>query len=268
MARISHNTPLKAFDHVAGLMKEQASRDGVLSRADAKNLVKDLRAQGRGTEALAAENIFKMLDKRDSAFEGARVTARDLNGVRSFVKDKMLENRDLNGDGYSRAEIARMSETGKALVEIGKMLEAGIIGAGGTDARSVARNLEKVAKNITFEGFAGNEGGDHYKAVSFDLPKSVALTGSAVSKGLHLDPSIKLSKASDYDVWEMIDYHLEDATGDFKKGYTELKKALKELSDVKMFVDTNEDHVEGKVFIVGRLKDGSVAGLETSRIWT
>jgi hypothetical protein len=268
MTRISHNTPLKGFDHVASLMKEHAGRDGVLSRKDAQELVKSLRSEGRGTEALAADNLFKMLDKRDSGFSGARVTGRDLNSVKTFVKDKMLENRDVNNDGYSRAEIAKMSETGKALVEIGKMLEAGIIGGTAGDARSVARNLEKVAKNITFEGFAGNEGGDHYKAVSFDLPKSVALTGSAVHKALGLDPSIKLGRSSDYDVWEMVDYHLEDATGDFKKGYTELKKALKELSDVKMFVDSNEANVEGKVFIVGRLKDGSVAGLETTRIWT
>jgi hypothetical protein len=80
-------------------------------------------------------------------------------------------------------------------------------------------------------------------------------------------PGDSITLDGGYDVKEMIDYH-KDISASFKKGYGALEKALGELSQVKMFVDSNEEHVNGLVFILGRLKDGSVAGLETSRVWT
>ncbi len=121
MSRISHKTPLAAFDHVAKILKDANGGDKVISRADAKALVDQLQKDGKGTEALAARNIFKLVDARDTK-PGARVTAYDLDNVRDFVKDKMLENRDINKNGYARAEIEKMSPTGRALVELGQVL--------------------------------------------------------------------------------------------------------------------------------------------------
>jgi hypothetical protein len=121
MARISHKTPMAAFDHVAKSLKEANGGDGVISRADAKKLVAQLEKDGKGTEALAAKNIFALVDARD-AKPGARVTAYDLDKTRDFVQTKMLENRDINKNGYSRAEVEKMSPTGRALVELGQVL--------------------------------------------------------------------------------------------------------------------------------------------------
>jgi hypothetical protein len=121
MARIGHNVPLKAYDHIADMLKDAAGADGLVSRDDAKALVSGLIKEGRGTEALAAENLFKMIDHFDNK-EGARVTGFDLNLSRKFVEQKMLENRDVNHNGYSQAEITKMSPTARALVELGQVL--------------------------------------------------------------------------------------------------------------------------------------------------
>jgi hypothetical protein len=121
MPRISHNVPLAAYDHIANMLKAKAGPDGIVSRADAKELVADLNKAGRGTEALAAGNLFKMIDAQDNK-DGARVTGFDLDVSRSFVENKMLENRDTNRNGYSQAEIAKMSPTARALVELGQTL--------------------------------------------------------------------------------------------------------------------------------------------------
>lgn len=121
MTRISHDTPMKAFDHIAGLLDKAGGADGKIARADAQALVADLRKQGRGTEALAAENLFKMIDARDMG-AGNQVTGYDLKKDRAFVQNKMLENRDTNGNGFSAAEIKKMSTTGRALVELGQTL--------------------------------------------------------------------------------------------------------------------------------------------------
>jgi hypothetical protein len=122
MARISHATPMKGFDHIRNLLDQAGGKDGIISRDDAKKLVSQLREDGRGTEALAAKNLFKMMDMRDAG-DGNRVTDYDLNKTRDFVETKMLENRDGNRNGFSQAEIAKMSPTGKALVELGRVLE-------------------------------------------------------------------------------------------------------------------------------------------------
>lgn len=122
MARVNQDLPMKAYDHVTDLLREAGGADGRISRADSKQLVKQLRADGRGTEALAASNIFKMIDKREQA-AGHQVTGYDLTKDRAYVQAKLLENRDANNNGYSRAEVATMSPTGRALIELGQMLE-------------------------------------------------------------------------------------------------------------------------------------------------
>jgi hypothetical protein len=122
MSRISHNVPLQAYDHVRTLLENAAGKDGIISRADAEKLVDDLQKAGKGTEAQVARNLFKMIDHFD-ADKGARVTGYDLGLARNFVQEKMLENRDVNHNGYSKSEIATMSKTGQALVELGRILE-------------------------------------------------------------------------------------------------------------------------------------------------
>jgi hypothetical protein len=123
MARIGHNVPLNALDHVTNLLKDSAGKDGVVSRQNAEELGKSLRRDGRGTEALAAGKIFRMVDSFD-AKPGARVTAQDLDGARSFVENEILESADTNRNGYSQSEVENMPTTGRALVEIGLKLEA------------------------------------------------------------------------------------------------------------------------------------------------
>lgn len=122
MSRIAHSVPMSAYDHVARLLERAGGKDGVISRADAEQLVDALRKAGKGTEAQAAENLFRFIDARD-AKPGGKVTGYDLNLTRGYVQEKLLENRDLNRNGFSRAEIEKMSPTGRALVELGQILE-------------------------------------------------------------------------------------------------------------------------------------------------
>lgn len=154
MSRIAHSVPMKAYDHVAKLLEKAGGDDGVISRADAEKLVADLRLEGKGTEAQAAENIFKFIDARDHR-PNARVTGYDLNVSRAFVQEKLLENRDVNRNGYSQAEIAKMSPTGRALVELGQILEIEKVG-GRVAHRVPEQGLEHVANLL--KGAAGDDG--------------------------------------------------------------------------------------------------------------
>ena len=136
MSRIGHNKPMDGLDHVTNMLKEAAGEDGIISRDDAKQLGRELRKDGRGTEAYAAGKVFRMVDKFESA-PGARVTGADLDQARDFVQTELLESNDKNRNGYSRAEVANMPATGQALTEIGLKLAAEAQDGGGRIAHRI-----------------------------------------------------------------------------------------------------------------------------------
>ena len=156
MSRISHDSPLKAFDAIAERLAEAGGEDGIISRADAKNLGKEMRRDGEGTESLAAGKIFRMADRYDDT-PGNRVTVSDLANTRRFVEEQLLESADKNRNGYSAAEIATMTTTGKALIQLGRAMEAQDAKAPSRIAHDVpAQGLSHTAELL--RGAAGKDG--------------------------------------------------------------------------------------------------------------
>jgi hypothetical protein len=137
MSRIAKSIPMQAYDHVTRLLIEAGSKDGTISKADATKLVKELRADGRGTEALAADRIFKMLDAHDG--KANTVTGYDLTKSREWVATVMIGEKDVNNNGLSKAEIATLATTGKALVELGQVL-------------ALAKKSGRIAKDVPEKG--------------------------------------------------------------------------------------------------------------------
>jgi hypothetical protein len=150
MSRIAYNTPMIAYDHIASMLGAVSSKDGIVSRDDAKALVKNLRKEGRGAEAQAASNLFKIIDSRDNS-KGARVTGYDLKASRSFVQEKMLEGYDANKNGWSEAEMAKMSPTGKGLIQLGQALKMSKTG-GRLSYATPEKGMAHVAKLINAAG--------------------------------------------------------------------------------------------------------------------
>ncbi|HBU49244.1 MAG: hypothetical protein VX405_05920 [Myxococcota bacterium] len=156
MSRISHDSPMKAFDKIADRLTESAGPDGIISRKDAKELGREMRRDGEGSESLAAGKIFRMADRYDSK-PGNRVTVSDLANTRRFVEEQLLESADKNRNGYSAAEIATMTTTGKALIELGRSMEAQEAKAPSRIAHDVpAQGLAHTADLL--RGAAGDDG--------------------------------------------------------------------------------------------------------------
>ena len=63
---------------------------------------------------------------RDAA-PNARITASDIDKAVAYANEHMLENKDVNSNGYSADEVKTFSTTAKAFLHVGQMLEAGII---------------------------------------------------------------------------------------------------------------------------------------------
>jgi len=124
--RIAHSVPEAGLHHTAQMLKEAAGDDKITSRADREELIGKLYREGRGTEALAASYFFNFIDARDYK-DGARVTPKDIDRAVEVAEERLLKNKDLNRNGYSQSEVDRFSTSAKAFLEVGKLIDAGII---------------------------------------------------------------------------------------------------------------------------------------------
>ena len=138
MAGVSRDMALRAFDHVAGLLLG-AGTDGGVTRAQTQVLVDQLRREGRGTEAIAADSLFTMVDHIDHEKQ-QHVTGEHLDRAKAFFAKKLY----YRGGPLSDAEIAQMSPTLRALLEIGQVIS--IPPQAGRVAHAIPRQgLEHVA---------------------------------------------------------------------------------------------------------------------------
>jgi len=126
--RIAHRVPEAGLQHTAQMLKAAAGDDKITSRDDREALIGNLYREGRGTEALAASYFFNFIDARDHE-SGARVTPTDIDRAVEVAGQRLLKNKDVNRNGYSQSEVDRFSTSAKAFLEVGKLIDAGIIKA-------------------------------------------------------------------------------------------------------------------------------------------
>lgn len=116
MPEISRDTPLKGYDQIVTMLLTAGDPNGV-TRPQVATLVDALRSEGRGTEALAADLVFTMVDHVDHE-KREIISSAHLDRARGFFAKTLNRRRGpLTG-----AEITLMSPTIRALLEIGQML--------------------------------------------------------------------------------------------------------------------------------------------------
>ncbi len=119
--RIAHAVPDRGLRHVADLLRASAGSNGVVSAAEATALATRLKAEGRGNEALAVEQLYAFA--RSRLPERARLDGAALDStVRQVTQD--LRAKDTNRNGYSASEVAAFSPLARALLEVGRTLPA------------------------------------------------------------------------------------------------------------------------------------------------
>lgn len=117
MPGISREVPLRAYDHLTGLLLGSGDDDGT-TRPQVAALVASLRGEGRGTEALAADNLFTMVAHVDYG-KNDKIGPEHFARARAFFAKKLYHR----GGPISEAELALMSPTFRALIEIGQFIE-------------------------------------------------------------------------------------------------------------------------------------------------
>lgn len=122
MPRISKNDVNKALEHAGKRIVDAGGADKKVSRADIKKSLGTL----EGTEKKLVDVFFKFIDHRDFK-AGAQVTQKDVAKAIAYAKQHMVAKYDLNANGLSKPEIAKMSLTGKLAVELAKALKSAAV---------------------------------------------------------------------------------------------------------------------------------------------
>lgn len=173
MSRIPRSDVYKALEVAAQNVRSAGGADGVTSRADMAKKLKEL----SGSERALTDMFFRFIDKRDAA-PGVRVTEADLKKALAYAKSKLVDAYDLNRNGLSASEIARMSTTGKLAVAVAKQTGSQVPGEA-LDAAALKKAIAKASgPGLDFEYISE---GDY--PVKFDVV-GVAGTHALTAKGI------------------------------------------------------------------------------------
>ena len=147
-------------------------------------------------------------------------------------------------------------------------------------AASVVALLKPLSRGLTLS-VGSSEGDEKVKTVVSTNKFSGKITGATLEKFLKVPTSVKFESQSasaffKKTVAEWRDRAKTETDPARKKQITDNANKLEKLAtvmknnltEVQLFQDTNQDHVSGRVFIVGKAHDGKLVGLETRRIWT
>ena len=120
MSRIARSDVFAALDRAAlNIKAADTNGDGRFSRAEAQAKVATL----SGTEKQLTDLFYRFADKRDAAAY-AKLTAADVEKTLAYAKKELVADYDVNNNGLSKDEVAKMSRTGKLAVQLGQELKA------------------------------------------------------------------------------------------------------------------------------------------------
>lgn len=112
-ANVSRSSIAHVLDRAAKTITAAAGSDGRASRADMQKKLAEL----TGTEKALVDTFFRFMDHRD-AKPGASVTKSDIAKALATAKEKLVNAYDLDRNGLSPAERAKMGKVGQLAAQI------------------------------------------------------------------------------------------------------------------------------------------------------
>jgi hypothetical protein len=279
MTTIATSDVHTALARAADQLRSAAGADGVVSRKDIRAKLLSL----EGTERDLVDMLYRFIDKRDAA-RSARVTKSDIDAAVASIKTDLIDAHDLDKNGLSDDEIARMSELGKHAVTLARQLKQATAPAAaptaapaptgeasGLTGEALAQKIASLANGLYLDDF-GSESGMGFSPFNA-AAKLSQLTQDTfrTTLGLTDGPKQKIEKFEPGDrclgrliaVADEIDRRpqAEEVVGFMKAN-------LREISAVLLGSYDPEQGAEYPVYIVGIDTAGNLVGLKSAVIWT
>ena len=276
MTTIATSEVHAALARAADQLLSAGGADGIVSRKDIRAKLLSL----EGAERDLASALYKFVDGRDAA-RSARVTKSDIDAAVAFIKTELIDKHDLDQNGLSDEEVARMSELGKQAVALARQLKKATAPAAETTAptgeasgltgEALAQKIAELANGLFLDDF-GSEGG--YGFAPFHAAAKLSqLTQDTfrATLGLTDGPKQKIVKfePGDRSLQKIIGVGYDIDCGPQAEELVRFKKAnLREISATVLGPYNEELDAEYPVYIVGIDAAGNLVGLKSAAIWT
>lgn len=267
MARLAKQKVHAALEKAAQNILEAAGDDPIVSRKDIRQKLKTL----EGVEQQLTSVFYRFMDYRD-AKPGARITKKDIDETLAYAKEKLVDAYDVNNNGLSAAEIAKMSLTARLAVRYAVLQEQA---AEELTTDKLYDSLLELGDGLYFPAWA-NEA-DAYLSVFRQEADLQELTRESFSSALGLDPSNPVEAIQlwhqgrpDYEwIFELYEaYEQLAALESFKTLHTFMEEHLTHLTHIVVGQDGARPDSEYPVYFVGLTPDGDILGFQTITIWT
>ncbi len=285
MSRIAKADINKALSLAAKTIVDAGGSDGRTSRAEIRAKLTTLPPE----QKKLVDIFFKFVDARDFK-AGAQVTAKDVSKAVAYAKEHMIAKYDLNDNGLSKTEIAKMSLTGKLAVDLARALKSAP--AATLSVVELGKEIDKAAKDVTFmsesdytptlingKGSAGN-------AITEANLKSAF--GATMTKFFEGDDDVTSLDTMKFDIFSKADAKAflddvqtakedEDYAHKNADGFRALRSLLeKNLTDVTVVKvgpkDANNKLATDKglysYLVIGKADDGQIAGMTFGSVET
>ena len=141
MARIAKADVNRALETAAKTLLTIGGSDGRISRTEVKNALATDKVPRK--QAALVDVFFKFIDNRDFK-TGAQVTEKDVKRAVAYAKEHMVAKYDLDHNGLSKDEVAKMSLTGKRAVDLAKALKGAAPEVHPVNAGTLAAAIEDL----------------------------------------------------------------------------------------------------------------------------
>ena len=252
-----------AVDRAAAHLLDAAGPDGIVSRKDIRTKLQAL----EGTERDLVDTLYRFIVRRDSA-KGSRMTKADVNSALKFVRTELVDRFDLDKNGLSEDEVARMSELGKLAVALAQTLQEAAAPKGG----AAEPTLESLTQGLFFDGYFASEGG--VAIHPFRAPaKLTQITQDTLraTLGLKDGPEQEISRfePAEKSLQGLLKAHRGmDEEEQAAQLVQYMKTHLRELHAAVIGRDDPEMGGEHPLYIVGLDSAGNLVGLKTGVVWT
>ncbi|KYG05108.1 nuclease [Sorangium cellulosum] len=276
MTAIATSEVHAALARAAEQILSAGGADGIISRRDIRAKLLSL----EGTERNLVDLLYRTIDSRDAA-RSARVTKADVDAALAHVRTDVVDRLDLDKNGLSEDEIARMSELGKVAVSLARELKGANAPTVGSTApagepsaltgEALAQKIASLASELYLDDF-GSESGMGF-APFHTAAKLSALTADTFRATLGLGDGPKQTitrfEPGDRCLQRIIDVaDWEDRRPQGEELVAFMRANLREISAALLGPYDPEQDAEYPVYIVGIDAAGNLVGLKSAAIWT
>ncbi|MDC0669281.1 nuclease A inhibitor family protein [Nannocystis radixulma] len=266
MTNIATSDVHAALDRAAEQLMNAAGPDGIVSRRDIRAKLLEL----EGGERALVDIFYQFVDRRDAA-RSARITRADIDAALAVVRTDLVDRFDLDANGLSDDEVARMSELGKLAVALARTLKE----ATGPVGEALAREFGARAQGLMFEGYFASESSMpiepfHAAAQVSSVTRETFRAALGLGDGpqheiVRFEPAERCLQAFVGVFESMPELELHEPAAELVRF---MKAHLRELTAIVLGRDDPALGAEHPLYIVGIDAGGGLTGIKTAVIWT